>query len=113
MSAYTAEPPHTTVATPGVPGGNAQHFVTGADIPAEWWTLFHSTELNALIAQALAHNADLGAAQAALRVAHENTRAQKGAPVILGRDALRPFRLSFDPLSRLVMLDPNAASSRP
>jgi hypothetical protein len=33
-------------------------------------------------------------------------RAQKGAPVILGRDALRPFRLTFDPLSRLVMLDP-------
>jgi predicted aspartyl protease len=41
------------------------------------------------------------------------TRAQKGAPVILGRDALRPFRLTFDPVSRLVMLDPNAASSRP
>ncbi|HEX8502957.1 MAG TPA: aspartyl protease family protein [Pyrinomonadaceae bacterium] len=33
-------------------------------------------------------------------------RAEKGAPVILGRDALRPFRLSFDPFSRLVMLDP-------
>jgi predicted aspartyl protease len=33
-------------------------------------------------------------------------RAQKGAPVILGRDALRPFRLTFDPISRLVMLDP-------
>lgn len=33
-------------------------------------------------------------------------RAQKGAPVILGRDALRPFRLSFDPLNRLIMLDP-------
>ncbi len=39
-------------------------------------------------------------------------RAQKGAPVILGRDALRPFRLTFDPLSRLVMLDPNANSER-
>ncbi|HZB45249.1 MAG TPA: pepsin/retropepsin-like aspartic protease family protein [Pyrinomonadaceae bacterium] len=34
------------------------------------------------------------------------TRAEKGAPVILGRDALRPFRLTFDPLSRLIMLDP-------
>jgi predicted aspartyl protease len=40
------------------------------------------------------------------------TRAQKGAPVILGRDALRPFRLTFDPVSRLVMLDPNASSER-
>jgi predicted aspartyl protease len=33
-------------------------------------------------------------------------RAEKGAPVILGRDALRPFRLTFDPLNRLIMLDP-------
>lgn len=34
-------------------------------------------------------------------------RAEKGAPVILGRDALRPFRLTFDPVNRLVMIDPN------
>jgi predicted aspartyl protease len=33
-------------------------------------------------------------------------RAEKGAPVILGRDALRPFRITFDPVSRLVMFDP-------
>ncbi|MBC7929918.1 MAG: aspartyl protease family protein [Rubrivivax sp.] len=33
-------------------------------------------------------------------------RAQKGAPVILGRDALRPFRLTFDPANRLIMLEP-------
>ena len=69
----------TIPATPGVPGGNAQHLVAGADIPADWWTLFHSKELNALIEQALANNADLQAAQAALMVAHENTRAQHGA----------------------------------
>jgi NodT family efflux transporter outer membrane factor (OMF) lipoprotein len=80
VSSYTPEPePATTAATPGVPGGNAQHLVAGADIPAEWWTLFHSPELNALIAQALASNADLKAAQAALLVAHENTLAQHGA----------------------------------
>lgn len=69
----------TTVATPGVSGGNAQHLASGADIPAEWWTLFRSPQLNALIQQALANNADLKAAEAALLVAHENTRAQKGA----------------------------------
>ena len=33
-------------------------------------------------------------------------QAQKGAPVILGRDALRPCRLSFDPLDRLIMFEP-------
>jgi len=79
VSSYTATPPETTAATPGVPGGTAQHFIAGADLPADWWSLFHSTALNALIEQALAHNADLKAAQAALLVAHENVRAQKGA----------------------------------
>lgn len=34
-------------------------------------------------------------------------RAEKGAPVILGRDALRPFRLTFDPVNRLIMLAPS------
>src|SRR5256714_2440159 len=33
-------------------------------------------------------------------------RAEKGAPVLLGRDALRPFRMTFDPVSRLIMFDP-------
>ena len=80
VSAYTQQATPTTIAgTPGVPGGSAQHLVAGADIPADWWTLFHSNELNALIEQALANNADLKAAQAALLVAHENVRAQRGA----------------------------------
>lgn len=80
VSSYTEHrQPKTTAATPGVPGGAAQHLVAGANIPADWWALFHSKELNALIEQALAHNADLKAAQAALLVAHENTRAQRGA----------------------------------
>ena len=80
VSTYNQQPqPQTTVAAPGVPAGNAQHLVSAADIPADWWTLFHSAALNDLIAQALAHNADLKAAQAALLVAHENTRAQRGA----------------------------------
>lgn len=79
VSSYTATRTQSTAATPGVPGGNAQHFVSGADIPADWWTLFHSKPLDDLIRQALANNADLKAAQAALLVAHENTLSQKGA----------------------------------
>jgi NodT family efflux transporter outer membrane factor (OMF) lipoprotein len=81
VSGYTANPIATTAETPGVPGGEVQRFVSGGDIPADWWTLFHSRALNALIEQALANNADLKAAQAALLVAHENTRAQHGAYV--------------------------------
>jgi NodT family efflux transporter outer membrane factor (OMF) lipoprotein len=79
VSGYTATPPASTATTPGVPGGEEQRFVSGADIPADWWTLFHSRPLNTLIEQALANNADLKTAQAALLAAQENTRAQRGA----------------------------------
>src|SRR6478672_8856478 len=79
VSGYTSNPPQATEATPGVPGGQAQHFVSGGDLPAQWWTLFHSKPLNDLIEKALANNADLKAAQAAILVAHETTRAQHGA----------------------------------
>ncbi|MFK2875842.1 efflux transporter outer membrane subunit [Rhodanobacter hydrolyticus] len=79
VSSYTPHPVAATAATPGVAAGSAQHFDSGADIPGDWWTLFHCAPLDALIKQALAHNPDLKAAQAALRVAHENMLAQRGA----------------------------------
>ena len=78
VSGYTASPLATTPDTPNVLGGNAQHFVAGADISADWWTLFHSEPLNELIEQSLANNHDLKAAQAALSVARENVLAQRG-----------------------------------
>lgn len=74
-----AGPLPTTASTADVAGGQAQHFTSGGDIPAQWWTLFHSTALNALIEQSLASNPDLKAAQAALSVARENALAQRGA----------------------------------
>src|SRR6185437_7125879 len=79
VSDYTARPATGTVATPDTAGGESQQFARGGDIPADWWTLFHSPALNALIEQSLAHNPDLKAAQAALAVARENTRAGRGA----------------------------------
>jgi len=57
-------------------GGSAQRFVAGMDIPSQWWTLFQSEKLNHLIEQALKTNPDVGAAQAALRQAHELYSAQ-------------------------------------
>ncbi|MCA1849996.1 MAG: retroviral-like aspartic protease family protein, partial [Acidobacteria bacterium] len=33
-------------------------------------------------------------------------QARPGAPVLLGRDALRPFRLTFDPVNRLIRIIP-------
>ncbi|MDQ3685678.1 MAG: aspartyl protease family protein [Acidobacteriota bacterium] len=33
--------------------------------------------------------------------------AEAGAPILLGRDALRPFHLTFDPLSQLIQIRPS------
>jgi len=79
IKAYAPDQPAATVATPGVAGGAAQTLASGADLPGDWWTLFHSPPLNDLIVQALKANPDLKAAQAALRAAHETTLAQRGA----------------------------------
>jgi NodT family efflux transporter outer membrane factor (OMF) lipoprotein len=78
VSDYTAAPLLTTAAS-SVAGGQAQRFAKGADIAADWWTLFHSKPLNDLIEQSLANNPDLKAAHAALLVARENVLAQRGA----------------------------------
>jgi NodT family efflux transporter outer membrane factor (OMF) lipoprotein len=75
---YTAHPLSITAAGTNVFGGEAQRFAKGSDISADWWTLFHSTPLNALIESSLANNHDLKAAQAALSVARENVLAQRG-----------------------------------
>ncbi|MGH6888571.1 MAG: efflux transporter outer membrane subunit [Rhizomicrobium sp.] len=75
---YTAQPQGRTAGA-NVPGGEAQHFDKGAEISADWWTLFHSKPLDDLIAKALAENSDLQAAQAALAGARENVLAQRGA----------------------------------
>ena len=79
VSDYTDHPTATTtVTTTNVAGGEAQRFAKGAEIVGDWWTLFHSAPLNALIEQALINNPDLKAAQAALTVARENMLAQRG-----------------------------------
>jgi NodT family efflux transporter outer membrane factor (OMF) lipoprotein len=57
-------------------GGATQKLVTDMDIPAQWWTLFQSPKLNRMVEQALKGNPDVGAAQAALRQAHELYSAQ-------------------------------------
>ncbi len=79
VKAYTAQPLATTASTPDVNGGAAQHLDEGANIPGDWWTLFHSKELDALIQQSLKNSPDLKAAQAALTVAHEDVLAQQGS----------------------------------
>jgi len=81
----TALPPETA-SSPG-PGGISQRFAPGQDIPAQWWTLLHSAQLDELIRQALADNPTLDAAQATLRQARENLRAVVGSALFPSVDA--------------------------
>jgi NodT family efflux transporter outer membrane factor (OMF) lipoprotein len=71
----------TTVPTDvgGGDAGTAQRLALDTEIPAQWWDLFHSPQLNALVEDALAHNPTIDAGRAALRQANESTRAQVGA----------------------------------
>jgi NodT family efflux transporter outer membrane factor (OMF) lipoprotein len=79
VNSYVSEPLAAHTASADVAGGAAQHFVQSLDIPGQWWTLFHSAPLNALIEQALKANPTLQGAEAALRVAQETVYAQQGA----------------------------------
>ena len=56
--------------------GGAQRFVAAMDIPGQWWTLFQSAKLDHVVEAALKGNPNVGAAQAALRQAHELYLAQ-------------------------------------
>jgi len=110
---YTVEPLATATATAPGAGGAAQRFLAEQDVPKNWWTLFGSEELDALVDQALHANPDVASAQAALRQALENTAAQRGSyfPTVQGefdasrnRDAvgvLQPTLNSGSPLYNL------------
>ncbi len=78
VSGYTREKLAEHTAAADVAGGQAQSFLSGADIPSQWWTLFHSQQLNQMVEDALNNNPDLAAAKAALVQAQENTYAAQG-----------------------------------
>jgi NodT family efflux transporter outer membrane factor (OMF) lipoprotein len=77
---YADVPPAATVSANVAGGGGAsQHFVRDLDVPAQWWTLFHSPELSELVAEGIAKNPDVDAAQAALRALREQYYAQRAS----------------------------------
>jgi NodT family efflux transporter outer membrane factor (OMF) lipoprotein len=77
---YTHEglPPQTVSTGVAGPGGQAQSFQLGRDLTGEWWTLFGSAKLDALIQQAMTSYPDIAAQQAALRQDRETVRAGEG-----------------------------------
>ena len=84
-----------------IAGGETQHASKGRDIPGDWWRLFGSRGLGSLTDRALKNNANLAAAQAALRVAQANLAGGKGAffpQVTAGGGASRSVSPALPPL---------------
>lgn len=80
--------PATTIAA----DGEAQRFVPGANVTADWWRLFNSAKLDAAVKEAIAGNPGLEAAQASLRQSQDILRTGYGVffpQVDAGFDATR------------------------
>jgi NodT family efflux transporter outer membrane factor (OMF) lipoprotein len=75
---YTKEPLTPRTSSTDAPTGLSQHFAPSRDIPQEWWVLFKSPTLNALIKQSIDKNPTLQSALATLRASKEAVYAQQG-----------------------------------
>jgi NodT family efflux transporter outer membrane factor (OMF) lipoprotein len=75
---YAPTPLPEVTAAAAIHGGEPQRLISDRDIPFEWWQLFQSPALNALVAQAFKANPTVTAAQAALSQSQELVRAQRG-----------------------------------
>jgi len=77
-----AAPAHYSIAqsNPQLPSehGPSQQLVLGAAPLPQWWRVFASPQLDALVSEALQQNQSLAAAKANLRAAHEQVREQVG-----------------------------------
>src|ERR1700722_3652586 len=67
ITRYTREPLATQTSGTDAAAGQGQRFISGRDIPQDWWNVFKSPKLDALIKQSLGNNPNLQAALATLR----------------------------------------------
>ena len=75
---YAPKPLADASVSAPVYGGDAQRFLSGQDIPFEWWKTFQCPQLNTLVEKALRANPTIESAKAALRQAQELVYAQQG-----------------------------------
>src|ERR1700688_1755317 len=68
---YAPAPLPEASSSAAIQGGGIQHFVSGRDIPFEWWEMFQSPALDTLIKRAFEANPTIAAAQASLTQAQE------------------------------------------
>jgi NodT family efflux transporter outer membrane factor (OMF) lipoprotein len=75
---YAPSPLPETSSSAAIHGGDVQRFIEGRDLRFEWWELFRSPALNALVERAFRNNPTIAGAQAALVQAQELVYAQRG-----------------------------------
>ncbi len=75
---YRAAPEIEETAAAAAEGGGVQRFLRERDIPAEWWQLFESPALDALVQQALSGSPSLEQAEARLALAQAELDARSG-----------------------------------
>ncbi|ADX44742.1 RND efflux system, outer membrane lipoprotein, NodT family [Paracidovorax avenae ATCC 19860] len=81
LAGCAVEPDYTAPATPA-PASLTRDALAlplqPGPVAQDWWTVFGSAPLDALVAEALAHSPTVDAARATLRAAQENVAAQRG-----------------------------------
>lgn len=77
-------------------GGAGQRLELGRDVPGEWWKLFRSKQISALVAEAVKNHPNIASAEAALRQARETLEADTASflPSATGTDAVTRQQLS-------------------
>lgn len=76
---YTPQASSAQTSSVDAEGVQVQDLKYGAELPAQWWELFKSPQLNQLVGQALRNSPTLHSAQAALRSAKERVNAASGS----------------------------------
>jgi NodT family efflux transporter outer membrane factor (OMF) lipoprotein len=97
--------------------GAAQRFTAGARVAADWWRLFGSAKLDAIVTEALAANPGLEAAQASLRQSEDNLHSGYGifypqaeADAAATRQRFSPLKFGSDTTSSIFNLFTLSAS---
>jgi NodT family efflux transporter outer membrane factor (OMF) lipoprotein len=103
VTGYTKEPLGPWTSSTDAPSGRSQHFAPGRDVPQQWWALFRSPALNALIKRSLDNNPNLQSAIASLRAANQAVYAQEGHFFPLVQANFMPTRqLTAGPISPIL-----------
>lgn len=79
VGTYTPSPQPSDIVSSAGTAGAGQHLNPGKDVPGQWWTLFHSAELERLVREALVNSPTLAQATARLHEAQEESNARTGA----------------------------------